>query len=255
MKKCCFRVLLGTCLSLYGMSCMALFDGFYTGMALGYSSSGYSENNVRVDIPQFGLTDVTLNTAANSFVPALATTPNSAAVQTDTSDAGGRIYLGYKFQKLFGIETGYTRFADAVINNVFHVSPDQFNVITGTTNLIVGTNTRVEQQSIDLSGKVFVPVLDLFQVWGQLGVAYVDTSLPDKASFVTKIEADGVSTLTNIKISRSNQYHYEMLYGFGAGYSWDDRFNVDLAFQQMQPSGNTIQSSSLVSIDFTVSFG
>ena len=245
-------ILLGW-LSVTGMSALALGEGFYTGLELAHSSSSYNANKVKVNIPALGLADVPLNTALSNLNLIFAGVPSSGDTSVNNSGFGGRLYLGNKFSKMFAVVAGYTRYADAVIKNVFQISssePTQFGI-----NQIGGTNTRVEQQSLDLSGKLFVPILDLFEIYGMLGLAYLDTFLPVKATVTTTPNQGAPGAVNQIKINRNHQTNYDMMYGFGAGYSFDDSFIVGLSYQQAQPQSKGIKSSSLVSLDLVFSFG
>lgn len=247
------RVLCACWLIAVAMPSWSLSEGFYTGLELGYSSSSYNGNNVKVSIPALGLSSVPLDTAASNLDPTFAAIPSSGALETDNDGVGGRLYLGYKFYKILSIEGGYTRYADSVIKNTFQISSSDFTIFGA--DKIVGTNTRVEQQSLDLSAKVFVPILDLFELYGMLGMAYLDTFLPTKATVTTIPNTTGGGATNQIKISRTHSSNYEMMYGFGGGYSFNDSFIFGLTYQQVQPSSKKIEKSSLVALDFIFSFG
>jgi len=248
------RVLLIGFISLFSISGLTLREGFYSGLELGYSTSSYNANNVTVDIPTLGLKDVPLSTTMNRLNSAFASTVSTAATDTSNDGVGGRLYLGYKFYKILSFEAGYTRYADSVIKNVFQISSDEFT--TYGVNQIIGTNTRVEQQSLDLSGKVFVPILDLFEVYGMVGLAYVDTFLPTQTAVTRITNTNGLGGQSyKLQINRSHFNNYEFMYGFGGGYSFDDRFIMGITYQQVQPQSKRIEKSSLLALDFIFSFG
>ena len=243
---------LAICLLTVTVPSWSLSEGFYTGLELGYSVSAYTGNNVKVQIPELNKVDVPLTTAASQLSPDYATIPASGVLTVQNDGIGGRLYLGYKFYKILAIEGGYTRYADAVITNTFQLSST--DPIVWENNSLIGANTRVEQQALDVSAKLFIPVLDLFSLYGMLGVSYLDTFLPTKATLeVTPQSNDG--NLYAVKITRAHQNNYAMLYGFGGGYSFNDSFIVGITYQQLQPSGAQIQRSSLLALDMIVSFG
>ncbi len=244
--------LLAICLLTVAVPSWSLSEGFYTGLELGYSVSAYTGNNVKVQIPQLNEVGVPLATAASELSPAYAAIPLSGILTVENDGVGGRLYLGYKFYKILAIEGGYTRYADAVISNTFQLS--SANPIVWGNNSLIGANTRVEQQALDLSAKLFIPVLDLFSLYGLLGISYLDTFLPTKASLEATPQSNG-GNLYEVKITRAHQNNYAMLYGFGGGYSFNDSFIVGLTYQQLQPSSTQIQRSSLLALDMIFSFG
>lgn len=239
-------------------SVWALAEGFYLGIHGGLSSSSYTGDNLKVDVEAPishcpGCTDVALSTPFHTISPLFILIPDSGVLSLDDQGIGGRLYLGYKFYKILGIEGGYTRYADTVIKNVFQVDSDPST--TGTLPQLIGANARAEQQSLDFSAKLFMPLLDLFEIYGLVGIAYLDSFLPDKAQFEVMTQADPNLISHKMKITNKHHFNYELIYGFGIGYSFDDRFILGVTYQQVRPNATGIQSSSLVGIDTVFSFG
>ena len=157
------------------------------------------------------------------------------------------------FYKLLSIEASYTRYSDAVIKNIFQLSSSEPTLFGGYE--IIGTNARIEQQSLDLNAKVFVPIFDLFDLYGMIGMSYLDTNLPTKVSY-TEVPGGSVESaiVSQLKLTKVHNFNYEMMYGFGAGYSFDDRFIFGLSYQQVQPASKKINKSSLFAFDLVFSF-
>ena len=249
MYKLVGKLLLGGVLLIKAISACALYDGFYTGLEAGYSDSGYTKNNVKVDIPGLFLTNIPIG----ETVPDL---PATVPVRTDEDNVGLRLYMGYKFQKMFGLEFGYTRYADVVFDNIFGINSSDLTTFQEVITVqLLGANTRVETQSVDFLGKLFIPILDLFEVFVEYGYAYVDINTPDKVDVImTETTQPSPSLSIRLKSQRKHEQKLLAKYGFGAGYSFDDRFSLDLMYSQVNGEGK-FKSSSLTAINLIVSFG
>ncbi len=243
------KLLLGGILLVKAAGAFALYDGFYSGLELGYSNSGYSKNNVTVDIPELSLTDIAIGDTIPNF-------PGSVPVETDEDYLGARLYMGYKFEKMFALEWGYTRYADVVFTHIFGINSSSMLKITDNNLTIdlLGANTRVETQSIDLLGKIFIPILNLFDVFLEYGYAYVDINTPKTVDVIITDTFNPPSLNIRLKSQRTHEQKLLAKYGVGVGYNFADRAAIDLVYSQVNGKDQW-QSSSLTAINFTLSFG
>lgn len=132
----------------------------------------------------------------------------------------GRILAGFNFNQYFGLEGGYTKFA----NNSY------------TAYAIY--NTTYKTSAFDVVGKGYLP-LDLLtdtlsekiNLYGKVGLAYV----MHKAD--TSINLAALGTLNN----SNSKNNVRPTYGVGASYNFTKNFLADISWTQIQGKGDLVK--------------
>lgn len=168
----------------------AAVPGFYVGAQLGDADNHYSNSNANV-------------------------------TSSDIDDTGiaGRIFGGYQFTPLWGLEVGYTRFSNI-----------KYNRINGTSN-----SGEIKQDSVDLLGKRVFPLDNGVSISAKAGMA-VQTARHD---------------------SNVGNDDNEVLPTFGIGVSYDviPQVPVELSYMRFQDVGGNIPSSDFLALGVSYYFG
>jgi OmpA-OmpF porin, OOP family len=134
--------------------------GPYIGIEGGYVDTGMS----RVD----GLTQEFAYVDKGTFI----IESDALAVSKDTG-FGGRIFAGYQLNDYIAAEIGYTYFGNKakvdVNSAIVEIAQDATPVILLDSYELY----KVKTQAFDLMGKLSVPLVDSFNLYGKLGVAYL----------------------------------------------------------------------------------
>lgn len=88
--------------------------------------------------------------------------PGATNVDSDGFKASGKLFGGYEFNQMWGVEAGYTDFRKSHANYTLN-----------------GTQGRADSDghSFYVAGKATAPINDQFSVYGKLGAAYNKASL------------------------------------------------------------------------------
>ncbi|MBB71380.1 MAG: hypothetical protein CMF50_03180 [Legionellales bacterium] len=202
-------------------SAYATPNGFYAGGQLGYSDSDYTAASQ-------GLKSVSLNGTSTQV-------SGPANTKTEKDHLGGRLYTGYQFNKYLGAELGFTDYGDNKIKNAYGLE---------------GTNVTLNNQAVDLVGKLSYPVTDKFDVFGKAGGAYV---MADKAkSDVTATTVPGGAMFSGTVKTKSMD-KLRPTYGLGASYMLTNNVSADLSYMRIQ-GGNGVKDTSLTALGVAYHF-
>ncbi|HLB42910.1 MAG TPA: outer membrane beta-barrel protein [Gammaproteobacteria bacterium] len=145
-----------------------------------------------------------------------------------SSGLGGNINAGYKFMPYFGIELGYTRYANTVIYD--------------TSSTKAGSD---KHYSYDLAGKGIIPIgLGGFELFGKFGVQRIYSS----------ISISNTSAANNISLSASQHSHTGYYLGAGGEYYFLPAFAA--VAQWARANGNSTSGTlDLYSLGLSYIFG
>lgn len=147
--------------------------------------------------------------------------------RSSTSGIGGNLNLGYKFMPYFGLEVGYTRYANSSLT-------DQFGTKAAT----------VKHFSYDLAARGILPMsFTGFELFAKLGVQR------NNASFTID---NGVAA-NNIGLTSSNHSNTALYMGAGGQYYISPEIAVVVQWQRADGNGN-VGIMDLYSLGFSVLF-
>lgn len=178
--------------------CKIATSGFYLGAAVGASDTNYKKS--AFDNPNTG------ETIANGVV--------------DNSGFGYRGLVGYKINKNFAAELGYTKFG--------RTKGRGLNYTGGT---ILNQNGYIDEQAVDLTAKGILPVAQKISLYAKLGAAYLFTS--------TKVE----------NVFSKNRNGVKPWLGAGISFDVTNNFAFDASYNRIQSSGK-IKSPEFLGIGF-----
>lgn len=135
------------------------------------------------------------------------------------NDAGlvGRVFFGYDFNKYFGLEAGYTYFANTA-------------TLAISQNVVAGDCITEKTQVADLLGKITVPLFkDILSVYAKAGVSYMMTN--------RNVLDNPVSRYVGLVI---NGHYYTDIFTFasGLGINYTISHNVIANAEWLRYAGN-----------------
>lgn len=189
--------------------------GWYVGLQLGQSDSGYTNSDIN------GIVDV------NGIV-----LPPTMAKQSVTTDGWGiRPYFGYQINPFFGLELGFAQFADVQFKNIYGIP---------------GYEVEINPRTTDLVAKVMFPISS-FNIYAKLGLGYLQESL----TFNTK--SLHPSLITDIAILRAlaagatvdlnNDGKIIGVFGLGASYFFNKSVSADISWTRYQDTSSFTNSN------------
>lgn len=162
---------------------------------------------------QLGQSDADYSSSTNDIL---------AGSSVDNKSWAGRIYGGYQFNKFIAAEFGYTYLGKVGFNDILGVS---------------GADADLQQQALDLTAKIMLPITRQFQVFALLGGDYMMAN-------VTNIS----STADNLGISGSgSQTAFGGTYGLGAEYDFNPNWGIDGTWRHFG-GNNGIQNTDLFTL-------
>jgi OmpA-OmpF porin, OOP family len=173
---------------------------------------------------------------------------------TSTSTAG-KLYFGYKFNKNFSAELGYSSFGRT---NSSYLGQSYYDDVVGEDDAFSTESLTIQNQShaffLDLVAST--PVSDKFSLFGKLGVANVTTK--SKANGVVIVDYDFSSSdeltlgaeTTNISTSKSK---WVTKAGIGADYQINPTVAIRGEFERYLKVGDSDTNGSESDVDmFTI---
>lgn len=151
----------------------------------------------------------------------------SANIKKDMG-IGGRLGLGFAFNRFIALESGY-----AFLPN--------FTIQANTTNVNpqVSASGKVDMSALDILGRISIPI-DKFFVYAKGGAAYV---MLDANNQIT-LNAAGVSTTVSIPIPSNdksyNTWRPEAV--VGVGYAFTPHMTADVSYGRIFGLGSIIKS-------------
>lgn len=150
----------------------------------------------------------------------------------------GRVYGGYQFTQYVAAELGYTKFSRTRLN---------FTDVTSINTY--SSKNSVQTYALDLVAKGTLPLQNGFNVFGKLGLAFLNEYVGDTVLFSN----NGPTTQENAYVS-----HEFVLptFGLGAGYDFTKNLSTDVTWMRIQ-SVNTpnIDSTDTVTLGLSYHFG
>jgi OOP family OmpA-OmpF porin len=177
--------------------CSLAKSGFYLGAAVGASDTNYKKS--AFDNPNTGAT------IANGAV--------------DNAGFGYRGLVGYKFNKNFAAELGYTKF-DRTKGRGLNYNGGPLNQ-TG----------HIDEQAVDLTAKGILPVVNKISLYAKLGAAYL------------------FSRTNVINIFTKNRGGVRPWLGAGISFDVTKNFAFDASYNRIQSSGK-IKPAEFLGIGF-----
>lgn len=147
--------------------------------------------------------------------------------KSSNSGIGGNLNLGYKFMPYFGLEMGYTRYANTSLS-------DQLNTKAAT----------IKHFSYDLAAKGILPVSSSgFELFAKVGVQRNNAN----------ITIENAVAASNIGLTSSNHSNTALYLGIGGQYYFSPEIAVVVQWQRADGNGN-IGIMDLYSVGFSVLF-
>jgi len=137
------------------------------------------------------------------------------------NDFAARAYGGYQFNRYFAAEFGYTYLPSSV-----------------TVNRV----GKIRNWALDLSGKVFAPVVDQFGVFGRVGVSYLRSTVSGTLALASPL-AGGATRISN----------WNVTYGAGLYYDYNANWRLTGEWQRFHGDSSIFNRSYQPFMDaFTV---
>ncbi len=175
----------------------------------------------------------------------------SASHSSSTGGLVGRIFVGYQFNPNWAAELGYIKFKDEHFKGSYIGSGVNTSHVDDWVDVNYAYKGVVKEHAVDLVGKGILPLENGFDLYGKLGIAYVQqtaarTEAPADSSTYTGEPYPGKRTVDTNKL----------LPEFGVGVSYDITPNVpvDLSWTHIQKTSGTIESADFVSLGLAYKF-
>lgn len=226
------KLALVTCLAALGIgtNANAAMSGLYVGGQLGGGN-----------VHERGVSSSQLADAINDAGLSVASSGGSSK----ETGVAGRLFAGYQFNDNFAAELGYSKFSNAK-SNAYATGVDSVSSLAESVS--IGTTTK--SYAVDLVGKAILPLQNCFNVYGKLGVAYLNERVDLNVSDVE----NGV-TLSNESFSAS-EHKVLPTFGVGAGYEINQNLAADLSWNHIQKVGNTdLTNKDMIALGLTYRFG
>lgn len=136
---------------------------------------------------------------------------------TDDDGFAARGFIGYDFNKFFGLEAGYTYLP------------------TSTTTITVAGNSAsgdIDSYGLDLLGKISVPVTPVFKIYAKAGLGYLHAS-----------------TSGNLFAGAGPSSHTGPAYGVGASYEIVPNLAIDASWLRYSGQGDVSSSNYIPEAD------
>lgn len=189
MKR--FALALAVALGLVSMPAMAADPGFYAGVGIG-------QFNTEID-------DVSFVDDGES---------GSVSLGFDDDDTGFKIFGGYQFLPWLGAELGYV---DGGTASESYSDPD-----LGDLKL------EVDVSAITVAAVGTLPIGDMFELYGKLGMAFWEGDL---GITVTGVLCDELQAIGESCSDSEDDDGEDFYYGVGAGFNIGESFNVRIEYE------------------------
>lgn len=148
------------------------------------------------------------------------------ATSVDIDDQGfaARGFLGYDFNRYFGLEAGYTYLPKAKVN-------------VGFLNGASASNS-VKNYTVDLLAKLMIPVVDGFGLYAKAGAAYFKSSWSNPV-----VDDTGTTVVDDVS-------HVGPAFGVGATYEIVPNLNADLSWMRYSGDDEIFNNSGNVNTGY-----
>ena len=150
---------------------------------------------------------------------------------------GGRLFVGYNFNKYFGVEGGYTQYARSL-----------YKASLGSDSVSL---TYRDSNVFSIVGKAYLPIEDSgFNVYALAGIANVKQTATVKINGTLGADTESES-----------QSKIRPMYGIGGSYDINPHVTTSLeisrvqGFGNMKTSGNAFANADLISLNLAYNFG
>jgi OOP family OmpA-OmpF porin len=140
----------------------------------------------------------------------------------------GRLAIGYQFNQNFAVEAGYLQLGQTKANDLLNLPINLPKI--GLTD----SSLKLRQNAIDLVGKGIIPVASNVNVYGKLGVAYVNTTIEVTAK-VTGVPTVSVNLNDSFNVAK---HKWAPEAAVGVSYDITPNVSVDTSWTHIQPLGN-----------------
>ncbi len=189
---------------------------------------------------QIGWGDV--HQGGNNTFDVLNSWRRGAEFDSSSSDTGlaGRVYGGYKLMQNFAIEAGFTK---------FHNATEESKIFSPLYSL--SENVTIKTYAIDLVGKGIIPFDNGFNVYGKLGVAYLNSTFEGSGTELVDFHLP-ITFHLNDEASK-----FYPTFGLGAGYELTQNLSADVSWNRIQKVGDDekIPSTDFVGVGLAYNFG
>jgi OmpA-OmpF porin, OOP family len=173
-----------------------------------------------------------------------ADTHMGSKLSKDLSNNGlaGRVALGYQFNQNFAVEAGYLQLSESKVSRAIQIPK------VGLTQAAL----KLQQNVIDIVGKGIIPLSNNVNVYGKLGVAYINTNFKGTA------QTPGLPTVTVDFNDTANIAKHKWAPEAAVGVSYDITPNVslDTSLTHIQPLGsNKPGNIDFVAVGLSYNFG
>ncbi len=132
-----------------------------------------------------------------------------------TSGKGWSSVLGYKINPFFGLEGGYTRYADAILKNSQSI-----------------TAAHDEHYAIDLAGKFILPITQIpLELYGKAGLSWIHAK-------IGKVDTNAAA-VDNLVFDTSTKTSRGLYAAAGAQYYFTSNFSAHIQYAQAYGSSKT----------------
>ncbi len=146
----------------------------------------------------------------------------SAGLTCDTSDTGWKLFGGYQFTPIFGVEGAWVDAGESTTRGT----------IPGTGV----TNGKFKVDGFVFAGTAGWPISDRFRLYGKLGAYFYDAKFN--------------STLNGVASQNTSKSGTELMYGLGLQYDFNERVGARLEWERY----NDINSNAINQGPFDVDF-
>lgn len=151
------------------------------------------------------------------------TVTNFSSSTDHRSGWAGRLFAGYLFSQMWGVEIGWSKFTD-IDNDV---------MVTYSNGATINKSPTIKTDAIDLVAKGIYYFYDNFNIYGKLGAAYILQS----NNFKTNVAGNSITVDKDI-----NRLY--PTFSLGLGYDFYCNWTADISWTRIQKVGNSEASST-----------
>ncbi len=210
------RAIYVVCL-LLPLNCLAVQTGFYAGIGAGDSEMNLTTKEV----------SAFFSTASGP----IDFTAISGSI--DSSDIGGRIFVGYNVNQFLGVEAAYKQFSTSE-NNITATGPDNCNTIVEICRIDLDLTPRIFEALAKLT--IGINPIDIFVKAGFARVQLKGAATLNKSA---NTSCTPNTTNTDICIKETvTEKEFSAVIGAGIAYDFNANVSFDITFERFRKSGN-----------------
>jgi OmpA-OmpF porin, OOP family len=155
--------------------------------------------------------------------------------QSTNSGVAGRVFGGYQFNQYTGLELGFTKFSNMNTSGIYTFSGYNFS-----------TSGTIKTYATDVVAKLNLPLSNGFNIFGKLGVAYLNEqwSISSSNASIGSVNASGTED------------GFLPTFGLGLGYDVNQNISADVSWMRIQQVGSVnLDSTDTVMVGLSYHFG